>query len=306
MAQLDAAEITKAVINSMANCKDPRFKQIMGGLVKHMHAFAQEVDLRPEEWMQAIQFLTATGQMCNDKRQEFILLSDTLGLSMLVVALEQSRGAKALKKKAPAYEPTEATVQGPFFWEGAPKLPLGSDLAAVLDATPTYYSGQVTDTNGKPLAHCALDVWSGDEDGFYDLQKGPDAPMQLRAQFRTDKDGKYYYWSLKPSLYPVPMDGTGGVMLKAMGRHPFRPGHMHTILVADGHQKLVTHLFDSGSEYLDSDAVFGVRDSLKVVFQEHAPGTAPDGRVMDKTWMSCSYDFRLVPSETSSATLASH
>ena len=296
MAQYEAVEIAQAVIARMNESQDPRFKEVMNSLVTHLHAFAREIDLRPDEWMTAIQFLTATGQKCDEKRQEFILLSDTLGISMLVVALAQARGAAALKGKTIVAKPTEATVQGPFFWEGAPRLELGADLAAnIPDSEPTMYSGKVTDTNGKPLADCLLDAWSGDEEGFYDLQKGADAPMQLRGQFRTDKDGNYRFWSLKPSLYPVPVDGPVGDMLRKMSRHPFRPGHMHTMLRAPGHQPLVTHLFVSDSEYLDSDAVFGVRDSLIVDFKKHPPGTAPDGRVLDKPWLSAHFDFSLVP-----------
>jgi hydroxyquinol 1,2-dioxygenase len=253
------------------------------------------VQLTPAEWMTAIEFLTATGQKCDEKRQEFILLSDTLGLSMQVVGIAQAKAIAADPNAAAATPATEATVQGPFFWEGAPKLPLGADLQGDLPGEPAYYSGRVTNLAGKPVHNCAFDVWSGDTEGFYDLQKGPDAPMQLRAQFRTDADGRYSFWSIKPAKYPVPIDGPGGVMLLAMGRHPFRPGHMHMMLRADGYAPLVTHLFVSDSEYLDSDAVFGVRESLIVDFAKHPPGKAPDGRVLDKPWLSCAYDFKLVP-----------
>ncbi len=295
MIEYDAVDIAQGVIDRMSDCKDARFKQIMTSLIKHLHAFAREVDLTPEEWMTGIQFLTATGQMCDEKRQEFILLSDTLGLSMLVVALDQARAAARLKDSPGASMPTEATVQGPFFWEGAPKLPLGADLAEGKDTVPTLYSGKVTDTYGKPIAGCVLDVWSGDDHGLYDLQKGENAPMDLRAQFRTDQDGRYHYWSLKPSLYPVPVDGPVGKMLTRMGRHPFRPGHMHTMLRAPGHHTLVTHIFVGDSQYLDSDAVFGVRNSLIVEFKQKPAGTAPDGRVMTGPWAHAEYDFRLAP-----------
>jgi hydroxyquinol 1,2-dioxygenase len=217
-------------------------------------------------------------------------------MSMLVVAMDQARGAAKLKSQPGAMAPTEATVQGPFFWEGAPELPLGSDLGAGMKGTPTYYHGCVTDIYGKPVANCAMDVWSGDDDGFYDLQKGPDAPMQLRARFHTDADGNYHYWAIKPTLYPVPVDGPVGNMLTRMGRHPFRPGHMHTMLTAPGYEKLTTHIFVSDSEYLDSDAVFGVRNSLIVDFVPHAGGQTPDGWTMNKAWCSAKFDFRLIPS----------
>ncbi len=295
MPQYDAVDIAQAVVDRMADSKDPRFKEVMTSLVTHLHAFAREVGLRPDEWMTAIQFLTATGQKCDEKRQEFILLSDTLGLSMLVVALDQARGAAALKAQATQHGATEATVQGPFFWPGAPKLPLGADLAEKRDSTPTYYSGTVTDTSGKPVVDCVIDVWSGDDEGLYDLQKGETAPMELRAQFRTDAQGRYYFWSLKPTLYPVPVDGPVGAMLTRMGRHPFRPGHMHFMLNAKGHQPLITHLFVSDSDYIDTDAVFGVRDSLIIPFKPQSAGKAPDGRMLTQPWAHAEYDFRLVP-----------
>lgn len=293
MPQLEVTDFAQAVIDRMGECKDERFKQVMGALVRHAHAFAREVDLTPDEWMAGIQFLTAVGQKCDDKRQEFILLSDTLGISMLVVALDQARGARALKDQ-PGDAPTEATVQGPFFWEGAPKLELGADIGEGHAGEPAYYHGRVTDTAGRPVANCAVDVWSGDGEGFYDMQKGDS--MSLRAQFRTDADGNYRFWSIKPTYYPVPGDGPVGAMLDKMGRHLNRPGHMHMMLTAPGHEKLVTHIFVKDSPYLDSDAVFGVRNSLIVEFPQHPPGKAPDGRAMNKPYYTAKYDFRLVPS----------
>lgn len=296
MAQLEVHDLAQAVIDRMADCKEPRLKEVMSALVKHVHAFVQEVQLRPEEWMGTIEFLTAAGKMCDEKRQEFILLSDTLGVSMAVVGIEQAKGAAALKANPPKLAPTEATVLGPFFWEGAPELELGADITGVSSGTPAYYHGCVTDTAGKPVANCTLDVWSGDGDGFYDLQKGADAPMALRARFHTDANGNYRFWSIRPAYYPVPDDGPVGGMLRRMGRHPNRPGHMHTMLSAPGHERLITHLFVSDSPYLDSDAVFGVRNSLIVNFEPHPAGKAPDGRVMTQPYHVAHYDFRLVPS----------
>jgi len=268
----------------------------MTSLVKHAHAFVQDVQLTPDEWMTAIEFLTATGKMCDDKRQEFILLSDTLGISMLVVAIEQARGAAAHKARTGVAAPTEATVQGPFYWEGAPELPLGADIGEGHAGEPCYYHGRVTDLAGKPIANCAVDVWSGDGEGFYDMQKGADAEMALRARFHTDADGNYRFWSIKPAFYPVPADGPVGGMLHRMGRHPNRPGHMHMMLTAPGHERLTTHIFVSDSPYIESDAVFGVRDSLIVDFDAHPAGKAPDGRILDKPFHSAKYDFRLVAS----------
>jgi hydroxyquinol 1,2-dioxygenase len=296
MSQLEANDLAQAVVDRMADCKEPRFKEVMSALVRHAHAFVREVQPTPDEWMAAIQFLTATGKMCDEKRQEFILLSDTLGISMLVVAIEQAKAAAALEDKPEIRGATEATVQGPFFWPGAPQLELGADIGEGNAGEPAYYSGRVTDTAGKPVADCVLDVWSSDGEGFYDMQKGQDAGMALRAQFRTDKEGTYSFWSIRPSYYPVPADGPVGSMLHRMGRHPNRPGHMHTMLQAPGHERLITHLFVSDSPYLDSDAVFGVRDSLIVDFEKHPPGKAPDGRPMSRPFYTAQYDFKLVPS----------
>jgi hydroxyquinol 1,2-dioxygenase len=294
MAQLDAGDITQAVIDRMADCTDERFKTVMTALVKHAHAFLREVEPSEAEWIGAIEFLTAVGKKCDDKRQEFILLSDTLGISMLVVALNQLKAARALTT-AGAPLPTEATVQGPFYWEGSPELALGADIGAGMPGEPAYYSGRVTDTRGRPVANCVMDVWSGDGDGIYDMQLGAEAGMRLRARFRTDPQGNYRFWSIRPTFYPVPDDGPVGVMLRKMGRHPNRPGHIHMKVYAPGHQPVTTHLFVADSPYLDSDAVFGVRNSLIVPFEKHAPGTAPDGRVMTVPYYTVHYEFRLVP-----------
>ncbi|RYX89040.1 MAG: hydroxyquinol 1,2-dioxygenase [Comamonadaceae bacterium] len=293
MAQLEAQDLAQAVVDRMADCTDARFKEIMTSLVEHAHAFVRDVKLTPDEWMTAIQFLTATGKMCDEKRQEFILLSDTLGISMLVVAIDQARAAASGSRPSGADHPTEATVQGPFYWEGAPGLPLGADIGAG-HGEPCYYHGRVTDLAGKPVAHCALDVWSGDGEGFYDMQK-PGGEMALRARFHTDADGSYHFWSIKPAYYPVPADGPVGGMLHRMGRHPNRPGHMHMMLQAPGYERLITHIFVADSPYIDSDAVFGVRNSLVVDFDAHPAGKAPDGTTRSTPYHSAKYDFRLVP-----------
>ncbi len=290
------ADITQAVLDRLDGCTDARFKQILSAVIRHAHALVKEVDLKPDEWIAAIQFLTKVGQTCDTKRQEFILLSDTLGISMLVVQLEQARrSAQALQDKTASTTPTEATVQGPFYWEGAPELPLGADIGEGMPGEPAYYTGRVTDTHGRPIANCCLDVWSGDGEGVYDMQMGEEAGMRLRARFHTDADGHYRFWSIKPSYYPVPDDGPVGDMLRRMGRHPNRPGHIHMMVYRDGFVPLTTHLFAADSPYLDSDAVFGVRDSLIVPYAKHEPGTAPDGRRMDRPFHSCRYDFTLAP-----------
>ncbi len=228
MTQHQTQDITQAVLDRLADDADPRFKQVISAVVRHLHAFAREVDLTPDEWMAGIQFLTRVGKICDDKRQEFILLSDTLGLSMLVVQLEQARrSAKALADKGASAKPTEATVQGPFYWVGAPELPLGSDIGEGVPGEPAFYSGP-RHRHARPADRALLlDVWSGDGDGMYDMQKDGDAGMQLRARFHTDAEGRYCFWSIKPTFYPVPDDGPVGDMLRAMGRHPTGPGHIH-------------------------------------------------------------------------------
>jgi hydroxyquinol 1,2-dioxygenase len=293
-------DLTRAVLERLETATDPRFAQLMRALVTHLHAFIREVDLKPDEWMAAIQFLTAVGQACDAKRQEFILLSDTLGASMMVVMLDQLRAAqrqKGLAGRRPAMaatEATEATVQGPYYWEGAPERPLGADIAEGVKGEPAFYSGRVTDTRGQPIADAVLDVWSGDGEGVYDMQiEG--AAMAARARIRTDAQGRYWFWSIKPTYYPVPVDGPVGRMLAGMGRHPNRPGHIHMKVQATGHVPLTTHLFVAGSPYIDSDAVFGVRPSLVVDFEPHPAGTAPDGRAVARPYWSAHYDFRLEP-----------
>ncbi len=286
--------LTQAVIGRLAEAQDPRFKTVMTSLVTKLHEFIREVDLTPAEWMTAIGFLTATGQACTDMRQEFILLSDTLGASMMVVMLEQARASKGRTSGLQATEATEATVQGPYYWDGAPETPLGADIAEGVKGEPAFYSGRVTDDEGKPLPGALLDIWSGDGEGTYDMQV-EGAGMAARARLRTDAEGRYWFWSIRPSYYPVPMDGPVGRMLERMGRHPYRPGHIHMKVSAPGHVELTTHLFVAGSPYIDSDAVFGVRDSLVVEFEQHQPGEATDGRSIKQAYWSAHFDFRLSP-----------
>ena len=287
-------ELTQAVLARLEGAADPRFAEVMRSLITHLHAFIREVDLKPDEWMNGIQFLTAVGQTCTDKRQEFILLSDTLGASMMVVMLDQARAMAKERAGLRATEATEATVQGPYYWEGAPDLPLGANIAEGVSGEPTFYSGRITDTSGQPLRGALLDLWSGDGDGNYDMQiEG--AEMAARARIRTDEQGRYWFWSIRPTYYPVPVDGPVGRMLGGMGRHPNRPGHIHMKVSAPGHVPLTTHLFVANSPYIDSDAVFGVRPSLIVDYEKHPAGQAPDGRVMEQPYWSAHYDFCLEP-----------
>jgi hydroxyquinol 1,2-dioxygenase len=292
MSSYNQDKLTQDVVDAFAGTPDARLRVLMTSLVKHVHAFAREVDLTPEEWLAGLKFLDATGRICTDKRPEFILLSDTLGLSMMVVALAQARASGQVQGAMAA---TEATVEGPFFWAGAPDLPLGADLAEGVPGEPTFYMGRVTDVNGKPLAGALLDVWSGDGDGKYDVQLSAEPTMKARGRLRTDSEGRYWFWSIRPTYYPVPDDGPVGDMLRATGRNINRPGHIHMMVSAEGHVPLTTHIFVAGSPYIDEDVVFGKRDSLVVEFDKHPPGKAVDGREMKQPYHSASFDFRLAP-----------
>lgn len=290
--QTCALDLTEEVLATLAGSGDERFHFIMKELVARLHDFVRAVDLRPEEWMSAIQFLTRTGQTCDPKRQEFILLSDTLGVSMLVVALAQARASgTAAGAATPA---TEATVQGPYYWEGAPERSLGEDLGEGVAGEPAFYSGLVTDVQGRPIAGALLDIWSGDGEGVYDMQVEGQG-MRARGRIRTDAEGRYWFWSIRPSYYPIPMDGPVGDMIRGMGRDPHRPGHIHMMVSAPGHVPITTHLFVDRSPYLDTDVVFGVRDSLIVRFEQRPAGRAGDGRAMDCPYWVANYDFRLAP-----------
>ena len=253
MREFNEQTLTEAVIQRLASTPEPRLRELMTSLVTHLHDFVREVRPTWEEWLAGIQFLTAVGQQCDDKRQEFILLSDTLGVSMLVDFINYGKVGNA----------TESTVLGPFYVEGAPELPLGSNIARhSSDGEPCVVTGSVVSLNGTPLSGALLDVWQASGDGFYDVQKLNGT--NLRARFRTDAAGKFWFRAVRPVGYPVPTDGPVGAMLQATRRHAMRPGHLHFVLSAPGHERLVTHLFVSGDPYLDADAVFAVKESLVV------------------------------------------
>jgi hydroxyquinol 1,2-dioxygenase len=292
MPQYNETTVTQAVVDSLRNCGDARFKQVMTSLVRHLHAFVKEVDLTEAEWADAVAFLMQTGRQSTERRNEFILLSDTLGVSMLVVQLAQARKSKTLEGATAA---TEATVEGPFYWQGAPDVPLGANIAEGVPGEPALYRGRVTDIDGRPLAGALLDVWSGDGEGQYDVQLANPPVMKARGRLRADEQGRYHFWSIKPTAYPIPDDATTGTMLRRMGRRNWRPGHLHVMVSADGHVPLTTHLFVAGSPHLDADAVFAVRNSLIVEFEKHPPGKAIDGRVMSTPYHVANYDFRLAP-----------
>ena len=253
--------LTAEVLRRMRGTKNLRLKRVMAGFVKHLHAFVRDVKPTPEEWMAGIQFLTETGHWCTGKRQEFILMSDTLGVSMLVDAINYKAGGGA----------TESTVLGPFHRQKAPRYPLGASIArGRRDGVPCRVSGTVRDTRGRPVPGALLDVWQAGADGFYDSQKG--SAMNLRGIFRADARGRFHFRCVRPEYYPVPHDGPVGRMLRATGRHPMRPPHLHFWITAKGYRPLITHLFVKGGKYLDSDAVFGVKPDLIVDFRKGKDG----------------------------------
>jgi hydroxyquinol 1,2-dioxygenase len=253
MKNIDQHTITDAVVRSFDHCDNPRLKEILTSLVTHLHDFVRDVRLTEAEWTEGIRFLTDTGHMCNAKRQEFILLSDTLGVSMLTVALNNNKPPGA----------TEATVFGPFYVDDAPSAEQGADIAGDAPGEPMDVDVIVTSTDGTPLAGAQVDVWQADEDGLYDVQIAAlGARRRARATFRTDAEGRLRFRSIVPSAYPIPTDGPVGRMLIAAGRHPWRPAHLHFMIKAAGHETLITHLFRDADPYLDSDTVFGVRSSL--------------------------------------------
>ncbi len=282
--------LTEAVLARLEGATDARLKTVMDNLVRHLHAFVRETELTEAEWFTAIEFLTAAGQKCDDKRQEFILLSDTLGVSMLVDSINHRKPAGA----------TESTVLGPFYVYGAREMPNGSNIAEGVEGEPTYFSGTVSTPDGNPLAGATLDIWSTDGAGFYDVQR-PDGELRARARITTDAQGRYAFWTIKPVSYPIPTDGPVGQMLLKMGRHPYRPAHTHMIVSSPGCETVTTHLFVKGDPYLESDAVFAVKDSLVVEFVRHEPGVALDGSTIDRPWFSVHYDFGLVSAERRAA-----
>ncbi|MBS0341043.1 MAG: intradiol ring-cleavage dioxygenase [Proteobacteria bacterium] len=263
MRNINEHTITEAVLQGMAGCDSPRLKEVMGALVRHLHDFAREVKLTESEWEAGIRFLTATGQKCDDKRQEFILLSDTLGLSTLTVAQNHPVSAQA----------TEATVFGPFYVEGAPQVPQGADISGGAAGEPLFVRATVRGPAGEVVPGATVNVWQADADGLYDVQRtGLDA-AQGRAVLRTDAQGQLAFRGVLPVPYPIPTDGPVGDMLRALGRHPWRPAHVHFMIEAPGYQTLITHVFRGGDPYLDSDAVYGVRSSLIGDFRSRADGS---------------------------------
>ena len=286
MREFDEHSITTEVIDRFAGGSNARLRSVLTALVRHMHDFVREVELTEAEWVTAIQFLTRTGQMCDDVRQEFILLSDVFGVSTLVDAINNR----------PAPGATQSTVLGPFFVEEAPPAEQGSNIdpGDNTGGVPLYVDVTVTDPAGQPIAGATVDVWHSDAEGFYDVQR-EGAGLARRARFTTTADGGVRFWTTMPASYPIPDDGPVGQLLNATGRHPWRPAHVHFMIEAPGFRHLVTHVFVDGDRYLDSDAVFGVKEMLIDGFPEQPPGTAPDGSTQPAPWHVLRYRFGLTP-----------
>ncbi|MFM8344630.1 MAG: dioxygenase [Betaproteobacteria bacterium] len=281
-------QITQEVLRRFEETPDPRLRQIMLSLVQHLHAFAKDVKLTSEEWLKAMQLLEETGKWCAPGRNEFIIFSDALGLSMLTVTQDYRRPQGA----------TEPTLLGPFLVEDAPHFEMGSDISAGAVGTPLHAQGQVLDEAGRPVAGAVIDVWHSDDRGLYDVQDGfEEKGAWARGQLTTGADGRWHFWSVMPVDYPIPQDGTAIEMLRATTGRSMRPAHLHFRIVAPGQRPLVTHIFDRQSAVLGDDAVFGVRPSLVADFVRHAAGTAPDGRAMPGAFCTLDYDFVLATIE---------
>lgn len=279
--------LTRRVERSFETSRSDRFRNLMQALVRHLHAFASETQLTEKEWLLAIDFLTRTGHITDERRQEFILLSDVLGLSMLTVGLNQTEGTEA----------TEATVFGPFFVKGSPEVPQGGDLAHGFVGEPLLVTGHVRSISGEPVLDARLEVWHSDAQGKYDVQyEGLDEPRG-RGHLFPNPDGYFSFWTVRPVAYPIPSDGPVGELLRAAQRSPMRPAHVHFMVSAPGHRTLITHVFDREDRYLESDAVFGVKPSLVADFDRHEPGVAPDGRTQDAPYSTLAFDLVIAPNE---------
>ena len=278
-------QLVETVVASFAETPDERLRTVLAALVRHLHALVREVRLTQDEWQRAVDFLTRAGHITDDKRQEFILLSDVLGVSMQTIIVNDD----------PTGEATEATVVGPFFVADSPRVELGGDISGAAPGEPCWVEGTVRDVNGQPLSGARIDVWQADDDGFYDVQYG-DGRTSARAHLFTDQNGRYRFWALTPTPYPIPDDGPVGDLLAATHRSPMRAPHLHFMVSHPGMQTVVTHVFVAGDD-LGSDSVFGIRDSLIVDFTRASRATpTPDGRpITAETWTRASFDIALRP-----------
>ena len=277
--------LVERVVRSFDDCPDPRLREVLIGLVRHLHGFIREVRLTEDEWSAAIAFLTACGHITDDRRQEFILLSDVLGASMQTITINNRAHGDA----------TEATVFGPFFVEGSPEIPIGGDIAGGAPGEPCWVQGTVRSADGRPLAGARVEVWEADDEGRYDVQYGDDRTAG-RAHLFTDAEGRYAFWGVTPTPYPIPHDGPVGALLAATRRSPMRAAHLHFMVTHPQARTLVTHIFVRGDELLDSDSVFGVKDSLVTGFERFGPEVpTPDGRRVSGSWSRARFDIVLAP-----------
>jgi hydroxyquinol 1,2-dioxygenase len=291
VASFDRHNLTGEVVKRFDNCENPRLKHVVQALVRHAHAFVKEVELTQDEWVTAIDFLTRTGHTCDGKRQEFILLSDVLGISMLVDAVNHPTPNGA----------TETTILGPFYLGEHRAMPHSTDIAVGFDGTRMFAEGTVHNLDGQSIAGAIVDIWHSDDDGFYDAQK-PSSDPSLRARFVTSLTGHFAFKSIVPTSYPIPADGPVGELLTATRRHPMRPAHIHFHISAPGYASLVTHVFVAGDPWLSSDVVFGVKESLIANLAERREPQYPDGTTAPSVWRHLTYKFGLKPKSGSNHT----
>jgi len=285
--QIREEQLVEDVLSSFAETPDPRLKFVLESLTRHLHAFLRETRLTEDEWRAGIDFLTAAGHITDDKRQEFVLLSDVFGASMQTIAINNE-----------AYEnATEATVLGPFFVEGAPDVEQGGDISFGASGQPCWVTGTVKDTSGGPVPSALLEIWECDEDGFYDVQYAGEDRTAARGRLHADQNGEFRFWALTPVPYPIPHDGPVGALLRASNRSPMRAPHLHFLVKAPGKRTLITHIFVEGEDLHKGDAVFGVKQSLVRDFVQHeADESTPDGRELNgQTWSTARFDIVLAP-----------
>jgi hydroxyquinol 1,2-dioxygenase len=282
MSYVTEENLTDLAIERWKNIPDTRLREIMTSMIKHMHAFVRDVELTEAEWFTAIDWLTRTGRMCTDKRQEFILASDVLGISMLVDAINHRLETGA----------TPTTVTGPFHIHDSPELENGANMAGGAPGIPCYVTGVVRDLDGKPIKGAVLDIWQTDGDGLYEAQREVNEPW-LRAIYRTQADGSYVFRTVAPVGYTIPMDGTIGELMSRTKISHMRPAHIHFLIDAPGYHRIVTHIFQKGDQYIDTDVVFGVKKELIVPFDKKSGGRTPTGETSDKPFFEVKYDFTL-------------
>lgn len=282
---LSGEQLTAEVLASFTNGSSARLTEVMRSLTRHLHAFLTEVQLTEEEWSRGIDFLTRAGHITTGERQEFILLSDVLGASMQVIGINHQRPSGA----------TESTVFGPFFTENSPQFANGDDLANGAPGEPCFLEGYVRSLAGDPIPEARIEVWEADDQGRYDVQYDDLPAARCRGHLFSARDGRYSFWAVRPTAYPIPNDGPVGELLTATNRSPMRPAHVHFMITAPGYHQLTTHVFAAGDPYLGTDAVFGVKSSLITTFERHEPGIAPDGTRRETPFSTMRYDFTLAP-----------